>query len=75
MELGVLFFVISDVKDYLVKEGRLQTNGKVDFTNLEDDLGLANVVADSLKAHGVDIPDQVSKVIAALPLIIGVFAK
>ena len=73
MKPGVLFFVISDIKDYLTSQNLLRNDGTVLLNDVQKDLALAGIIDQSLKAHGVDIPDQFDRVIAALPLIVGVF--
>ncbi len=70
MKAGVLLFVIGAAKDFMVAKGHLLTDGTiVNMDNLQDDLGLIAVIETSLKEHGVNTPDQVDKVIKALPLV------
>lgn len=71
MKAGVLFFVIADVKDYLVAHGKLDNDGTVQFNDLNEDLEIARVIENSLKNHGVEIQENIDKVINALPLIVG----
>lgn len=70
MKAGVLLFVLSSAKEYMVAKGHLLTDGTiVNMDNLQDDLGLVAVIETSLKEHGVNTPDKIDKVIKALPLI------
>lgn len=73
MKPGVLFFVLADVKDYLVVNGMLKDDGTAIFTDLTKDVALAAVVENSLKRHGVVVQSQVDQVILALPLVISIF--
>lgn len=73
MKPGVLFFIISDIKDYLVTHGKLLPDGTVLLNDASIDVGLANVINTTLLQHGIDLPDQVDKILAALPLLIGIF--
>lgn len=73
MKIGVLLFIISDVKDYLVAANCLDADGTIRLDDVNVDTGLASVIDNSLKRHGVDIPDQVDRIISALPFLIGIF--
>lgn len=73
MKAGILFFVISDIKDYLVANNMLQNDGTCVFTDIEKDVALAAVIENSLKSHGVSVDDKVDKIIKVLPLALTVF--
>lgn len=68
MNLEQLLKVLRDVVDYFDAHNMFK-NGSVDFANLQDDLAFVTAVEQSLKKNGVDVPNQVDKIISMLPLI------
>lgn len=72
MKAGVLLFVVSDVKDYLVGKGVLAPDGEFTFHGLAEELGLVSVIENSLKAHGVEVQSDVDRILQALPLLLAV---
>lgn len=70
MKPGVILFVVRDLTAYLVDNDMLLEDGTVDFSDITEDVGIVAVVEKSLKAHGVTVPEQIDKVIQALPLLL-----
>lgn len=70
MKAGVLFFIIANIKDYLVMNQMLQNDGTLILTDISKDIEIAAIVEQTLKQHGVDTPDQLDKVMNALPLLV-----
>lgn len=75
MNVGQLLFALRDAVDYLEKQGLIREDGVILLNNVNKDIALAGVIEQSLKNHGLDVPEEVDKVINALPLIIGLFLK
>jgi hypothetical protein len=70
MNAGVLLFVISDVKNYLVAKNLLSTDGAFGALTVGQDIEIATVVKNSIESHGTDLPDEIDKVLAILPLVL-----
>lgn len=70
MSLAAILKILRDVINYLDAHGMILANGTVDFANLQNDLGLATALEQSLKANGVTVPEQVDAVMSMLPMIL-----
>lgn len=64
MTVGQLLYVLRDAVNYLDAHGQMLQNGSVDFANLQNDLGFAAAVEESLKGHGITIPGAVDQIMA-----------
>lgn len=69
MKVGTLLYVVHDTIEKMVAMGLLLPSGDFASPNTEQDIELASFIEGSLKQHGVDIPDQIDKVMKALPLV------
>lgn len=72
MNAGTLLKIFKDAISLLESKGVLMADGSFDPTKLDslsEDLDFAAGVEAILKAHGVDVPEVVDKVMAALPLL------
>lgn len=72
MEAGIILFVIRDGVTYLENKGLITSDGKFGTFTPQDDANLAKLVEDSLKVHGVVVPDEVDKVLTVLPLVLSI---
>jgi hypothetical protein len=72
MEAGIVLFAIRDATNFLEAKGLLRVDGTFgDFANVQHDAELVGVVETSLREHGLVVPEQVDKIVNALPGIIG----
>ena len=74
MTLEMMLKIVRDAVNYIDAHGMF-VNGTVDFANLKNDLGFAAAIEQSAKGNGVTIPEQVDRIVAVLPLLVGMFAK
>lgn len=72
MNLEMALKIARDAINYLDAHGMF-VNGTVDFANLQNDLGFAAAIEQSAKANGVTIPAQVDRIVAVIPLLVGMF--
>jgi len=75
MNVGQLLFALRDAVNYLEAKGMLKVDGTVLLNDINNDVALASVIEGSLKAHGIDTPEVVDKVIQALPLFVSIFVR
>lgn len=64
MTVGQLLYVLRDAINYLDAHGQILANGSVDFANVQNDLGFAAAIEESLKNHGVTVPGAVDQIMA-----------
>lgn len=75
MNAGTLLKIAKDVIALMESQGLLLPDGSFDsakFNSLTEDLSFAAGVEIILKNHGVDVPQIVDKVMAALPLLVAI---
>ena len=72
MNVGQLLFALRDAVNYMESKGLLRTDGVILLNNVSADVGLVSVIETSLKEHGINIPGEVDKVLAILPLILSI---
>lgn len=70
MEAGAILFVIRDGTNYLETKGLLKSDGKFGTFTPQHDAELAQIIENSLKQHGVVVPNEVDKVLTILPLVL-----
>ena len=71
MNAGILLKIVRDVVNALETDGFLKEDGTFVFPDgVQPDVHLAGQVEALLKAHGVTVPVEVDRIIAAIPLIL-----
>ena len=79
MEAGVLVFVVKDVLTFLEVSGIVAPDGTFRQPTVQEGSDLVTRTIKSLEAHGIDIDDDIERVIdtivALLPLILRMTTK
>jgi len=72
MKAGTLLLILHDVIEGLVSIGILDQDGNFKSPNLNDDVKIYNMVAECLKRRGYVEPEEVHKVMSALPFVMSI---
>lgn len=73
MKLGLALLILHDIVDDLVKNNILALTGDFIKPSLQQDLELVQLVKNHLEARGVNVDDNVERIIDILPITIKLF--